>query len=309
MSRARPGYPLFRLLALLLLWPLTAAAHGPAHPAAQDERRQAVKEAPPAMTAPGQPEAATADALRQEPRTPQPENVDPGEWVREKTGELVPLDTVFKNERGETVSLRQLVDRPTLLLPIYYRCPTGCSFEMANLAEAIRQSRHDLDSFRVISLSFDADETPEIAAETRPNYIQLLAKELPSDTWVFLTGDQDNIRQLTRAVGYAFKKKDDGTFIHASALIALDPEGRIIKYVYGSFIPGDVDLALAEAAKGTPATSIRRLLAFCFTSNPRQNQQILFTLKMVTAAVLLIGGISFLFFLRRKKTDQPHFKP
>ena len=107
------------------------------------------------------------------------EAISPGLWVEEKTGEFVPLDTVFRNERGETVSLRQLIDRPTLLLPIYYRCPTGCSFELANLADAIRRSRHGIDSFRVLSLSFDASETPSTAAEVRPNYTQLLAKDFP----------------------------------------------------------------------------------------------------------------------------------
>ena len=79
--------------------------------------------------------------------------------------------------------------------------------------------------------------------------------------------------------------------------------------MYGSFIPGDVDLALAEAAKGTPATSIRRLLAFCFPANPRQTQHIMNYLKMGSGAVLLVGGLCFFLFLRRKKTDQSHFTP
>lgn len=287
---------------LLLLWPLTTAAHGPGgHEAAQGHRQ--TTEAGPQAVAPEPP--ASPDASNQVTTAGPPEVVDPGDWVREKTGSLVPLEATFKNERGETVSLRQLIDRPTLLLPIYYRCPTGCSFELANLADAVRRSRHPAGSFRVISLSFSADETPETAAAARPNYTQLLAKDFPQNDWVFLTGDHDNILKVTQAMGYVFKKKDDFTFIHASALIVLDREGRIIKYVYGSFIPGDVDLALAEAAKGTPATSIRRLLAFCFTSNPRQNQQVLTYLKMGTTAVLLIGGLYFLFFLRRKNSDQP----
>ena len=294
------------LLTLLLSAPMKAAGHGPNHektPGNQLTTKDELQTGAPKQAEIVRPK----EQLQAAPK--EPEVVVPGEWVQEKSGEIVPLDTVFKNEQGEAVTLRQLIDRHTLLLPIYYRCPTGCSFELANLADAIRHSRHAAGSFRVISLSFNADETPETATTVKPNYTQLLAKDFPQSDWVFLTGDSDNIRKLTQSMGYTFIKKDEFTFIHPSALIVLDKEGRIIKYVYGSFISGDVDLALAEATKGTPASSIHRLLAFCFPSNPRQNQQILAYFKMGTAAVMFIGGLWFLLFLRRKKPDQPTPQP
>ena len=72
------------------------------------------------------------------------QNIDQKEWVKEQTGKYIPLDASFKNERGETVTLQQLIDRPTLLLPVYYYCPKTCSFDMANLAEALRKSSHSI---------------------------------------------------------------------------------------------------------------------------------------------------------------------
>jgi len=263
------------LLPLLLSWPLTVAAHGPGSETAHEHQVAGL----------AQPEEVVA----------------PEEWIQEKTGDFVPLDAIFKNERGEIVTLRQLIDRPTLLLPVYYSCPQLCSLDLANLAEAVRRSSHPVNSFRVISMSFNAEETPATAAKVRPNYTQLLAKDFPENDWVFLTGDSLNIRQVTRAIGYTFKKKADGIFIHPSALVALDKEGRIIKYVYGSFITGDVDLALAQAAKGTPTNSIRRFLAFCFSANPRQNQQVFVWFRIGAVTVLTVGGLFFLRFLRGKK--------
>jgi len=272
------AHPACWLLALLLFsWPITAAGHGTPGKETVHEHQ---------TTTPEQPEVA------------------PGEWVQEKTGGAVPLDAVFKNERGETVTLQQLIDRPTLLLPVYYSCPQLCSFDLANLADAVRRSSLAAGSFRVISLSFNADDTPETAALIKPNYTQLLAKEFPESDWVFLTGDNHNIRKVTRAIGYTFKKKDDATFIHPSALAVLAKDGRIIKYVYGSFIPGDVDLALAEAAKGTPTTSIRRILAFCLPANPRQNQQVFLLFRIGAVMTLLIGGLFFLRFLRKRNPSQ-----
>ncbi|WP_310601140.1 SCO family protein [Desulfobulbus sp.] len=298
MRRRRTTGRLSLLLVLLLLaWPALASGHGP-------DGHQSHHDAVPAAE-------EHAGHGHSQPMEPSPEEkaVNPAMWVEEKTGASVPLDLEFRNERGERVSLRQLIDRPILLLPVYYRCPTGCSFELANLADAIRRSRHRVDSFRAISLSFDAEETPTVAAQVRPNYVALLGKDFPRDAWVFLTGDSGAIARLTQAVGFAFQKKDDGTFVHPSALVALDRNGRIIKYVYGSFISGDVDLALAEAAKGTPASSIRRLLEFCFPANPRQTQQTLTVLKIGSGVLLVLGGIGLTLFLRRKPTDQPKFDP
>ncbi len=306
---------LLPLLILLLVWAMPASGHGPkGHDTHAPGKPQ--RQAPLAEPAPDKPWVDPAEAVsapqtrgRDAVADQRQETIDKAAWVEEKTGDFVPLDLAFSTERGEKVSLRQLIDRPTLLLPIYYRCPTGCSFELANLAEAIRRSSHDAGSFRAISLSFDADETPAIAAEVRPNYVQLLDKAYPSDAWVFLTGDHHAIEQLTRSIGYSFLKKDDATFIHASALIVLDKDGRIINYVYGAFLPGDVDLALAEAGKGTPASSIRRLLAFCLPANPQQVQRVLNAMKIASGVVLVVGGIGLALLLRRKPSDQPTFKP
>lgn len=274
----RPPQSWWLLLVLLLVWPMTAAAHGPGPETGHDLQ----------TTKPLQKEQAVA----------------PEEWMREKTGESVPLDAVFKNERGETVALQQLIDRPTLLLPIYYTCPQLCSFELANLADAVRRSSRPAGSFRVISLSFNDEETPEIAARVKPNYTQLFAQDFPEGDWVFLTGDNRNIRKVTEAIGYTFKKKEDSSFIHPSALAVLDKEGRIIKYIYGSFIPGDIDLALAQAAQGTLATSIHRLLAFCLPANPRLNQQVFILFRIGAVTILAVGGFFFVRFLRRNTTSQ-----
>lgn len=279
----KPGSPAYLtwLLLLLLAWPFTAKGHGPGMESEHEHGTTAVE---------------------------QQEAVAPGDWLQEKTGNVVPLDAVFKNERGETVSLKQLIDRPTLLLPVYYSCPKLCSFDLANLADSIRRTSLAASSFRVISMSFNAEDTPETAATVKPNYIQLLTKDFPPDRWTFLTGDTANILKVTRTLGYTFKKKEDGTFIHPSALAVLAKDGRIIKYVYGSFISGDLDLALSEAAKGTPTSSIHRFLAFCFASNPRQNQQLFDYFRIGTVTILAIGAFFFLRFLRTKKSSQSKSK-
>lgn len=229
------------------------------------------------------------------------ESTDTKEWLKEQSGKVVPLDAVFSDEHGATVTLGQLIDRPTLLLPVYYLCPTSCSFDLANLADAVRKSTRPPGSYKVISLSFSTAEDTAVAASAKPNYTNLLPATFPAEAWSFLTGSEDNIQRVTRAIGYTFKKQADGNFIHPSAMAVLDKNGQIIKYVYGAFLPGDVDLALSEAEHGKPATSIRRFLSFCFSANPRQNQQVFSLIKLGAMTLLALGALWFVLFLRKKR--------
>lgn len=229
------------------------------------------------------------------------ESTDTKEWLKEQSGKVVPLDAVFSDEHGATVTLGQLIDRPTLLLPVYYLCPTSCSFDLANLADAVRKSTRPPGSYKVISLSFSTAEDTAVAAAAKPNYTNLLPASFPTEAWSFLTGSEDNIQRVTGAIGYTFKKQADGNFIHPSAMAVLDKNGQIIKYVYGAFLPGDVDLALSEAELGKPATSIRRFLSFCFSANPRQNQQVFSLIKLGAMTLLALGALWFILFLRKKR--------
>ncbi|MGL1932275.1 MAG: SCO family protein [Desulfotalea sp.] len=221
--------------------------------------------------------------------------------VIEKSGQFIPLTATFKTVTGEPIALAQIVDRPTLLLPVYYYCPSSCSFDMANLAEALRQTKIELGSFRIITMSFDESEGPEAAAGARENYTEILDDSFPLDSWYFLTGDKENISKVTRSIGYSFKPGADGTFIHPSAIAVLSGEGKIIKYVYGAFLSGDVDLALSEAEKGTPAISIRRFLSFCFNGDPKQNQKVFTFLKISAFLILASGAVFFVRFLTKER--------
>ncbi|PHR24081.1 MAG: hypothetical protein COA36_16115 [Desulfotalea sp.] len=221
--------------------------------------------------------------------------------VVEKGGDFLPLEAVFKNEHGQKVSLKQLIDKPTLLLPVYYTCPRICSFDMANLALALQQTKIAHDSFNIISLSFNDQETAADAAKAKKNYTNMLQDTFATDSWSFLTGDLHNIQLVTKSIGYTFKPAGAGLFLHPSAMVAIGRDGKIIKYIYGSFLSGDVDLALSEAKKGTPATSIRRFLAYCLNGDPARNRLIFRIMKI---SVLLLVGIGGFFLVRLLRKDR-----
>ncbi len=67
--------------------------------------------------------------------------------------------------------------------------------------------------------------------------------------WHFLTGDEENIRSLTQAVGFRYRW-DDTTkqWAHASGIIVVTPDARISRYLYGvDFQPRDLT---ARASRG-----------------------------------------------------------
>lgn len=225
-------------------------------------------------------------------------------WIKEKTGEYIPLNLEFVAEDGRKITLGSIIDRPTIILPIYFYCPAICSQNLANLALAMKEiSFKPGEDYRAIALSFNEVETSDVASRAKENYLKIVGDDFPPAEWHFLTGTIENIKAVTNSLGFRFKKMNDTTFIHPSALMILDGKGRIIRYVYGSFLAGDIEMAILDAQKGTPSLSVKRLLAFCFNYDPDTSNSLFQTVKVSVIALfgLVLG---FVFFYFRRKTQK-----
>ncbi len=232
----------------------------------------------------------------EEEKAPQKE-----QWVTEKTGRFLPLDLSFIDETGSTVLLGDIIDRPTILLPIYFYCPNICSENLANLATSLGALSYQAGrDFKVIALSFNEEEKFEDAQRSKRNYLKIVGDKFPPAAWPFLTGKRESIKTAMDAVGFRYKNVGDGTFIHPAALMVLAGDGKIIRYVYGSFLAGDIDVALSDAISGKPSSSVKRLLAFCFNYDPDKNKSLFLIVKsavLVLFATILLAGF---FYFRRK---------
>ena len=227
------------------------------------------------------------------------------DWVIEKTGTRIPLDGRFSDENGQSVHLADIIDKPTVLLPIYFYCPSACSTTLAVLANSLKQLKaRPGQDFQVIALSFNEKETAADAARAKKNYLKLAGDSFPEQSWLFLTGDKGAIESLTSALGYRFQRVANGTYIHPEALVAVAGDGTIIRYVYGSFIPGDIDIAIADATKGTPSMSVRRLLKICFGTDPGANTAIVQNVK-IAVLVVFVGAIAVFVLFSRRRNRRP----
>ncbi|MFZ2632102.1 MAG: SCO family protein [Desulfosalsimonadaceae bacterium] len=229
--------------------------------------------------------------------------IAPGEvGVTEKLGQHIPLDVQFTDEAGNSLVLKDFIDRPTLILPVFFSCPQSCSLLLANLADTLNDvSFKPGREYKVIAVSFDEEETPGDAAKAKNNYLKLLRSDFPEKDWKFLTGNYSNIQAMTRSIGFMFKKLDAHNFVHPNVLICVAADGKIIRYLYGSeFLPFDVSMAIAEAEKGTPGISIKKLVSYCFAYDP-VGKKYVFKIFRITGSVIIGFLAVFLFFLLRKK--------
>jgi protein SCO1/2 len=224
--------------------------------------------------------------------------------IDEKPGVQVSLDTMLRNETGGDVTLRQLVDKPTILMFNYFRCPSVCPVLINNMVEVVNQIQLEPGKdFRLIAISFDPTDTPELARQKKANYLNRLTRPFPPAAWHFLTGDAANVKAVADSAGFKYRKEGD-MYAHPGAIMILTPKGIMSRYLYGtSFLTADVALAVQEAAGGKVRPTISRILSFCYSYDP-DGRRYVFSLTRTAGAVVLIFAVVFLIFALRGRSKK-----
>ena len=232
--------------------------------------------------------------------------------IDEKLGVYIPSDIELVNEIGESATIRELLsqDTPTVLNLVYYNCPRVCSLATGGLLQVINELGYLSlgDDYTVLTVSFDPEETPELAKSEALKYRGAVKNAEPRvSDWQFLTGDQENIKRLTDSVGFRYFKDGD-EFAHGSALIILAPDGKVTRYLHGiQHEPGDFRLSLLEASRGEIGSSklMNQVLLFCYGFDPIGKKYALKALNIVKASgvitLLLLGGVLTYFWRRENK--------
>ncbi|MCA1745143.1 MAG: SCO family protein [Bacteroidales bacterium] len=225
--------------------------------------------------------------------------------VYEKLGETIPLDLTFINEKEEEVTLGSLIDKPTVLSFVYFDCPGMCSPLLDGISDVVSKMDMELGKdYQVITISFNTKDTPEKARTKKLNFVQNISQD-HREHWIYLTGEEENIKAITNAVGFKYKPMGFD-FAHPSIITVLSPEGKITRYLYGiKFLPFDLKLAVIEAQKGQAMPTINRVIDFCFAYDPAEKSYGLQVTKVVGILTLFILLIVFLALLikGRSKTS------
>lgn len=222
----------------------------------------------------------------------------------EKQGQYAALDTKLVNESGDTVLLKDVIKKPTILNLVYFQCPGTCSPLMFGVSKFIDGVDLKLgEDYQVITISFDPTEKIILGIEKKASYISTMKNKEAAKSWQFFVSDSLNIAKLTKSVGFDYQIVND-QYVHPTGLIALGSDGKIIRYLRGiDFLPFDIKITMIEAAKGKTGPSINRLLAICY-SYDKEGNQFVFNVTRVSAIVILFFVVTFFLFLAftRKKT-------
>ncbi len=228
-------------------------------------------------------------------------NIEVG--IIEHLGDTIPKDVWFLNESNDTVTLAQLIDKPTIMLFVYFDCPNLCSPLMDGVADVISKTDLQLGTdYQIITISFNTKDTPEKAREKKVNFVQKISKENQKH-WIYLTGIQENIDVITEAAGYRYKAQGLD-FAHASAIMVLSPQGKITRYLYGlSFLPFDLKMAIIEAQKGIARPTINRILEYCFAYNPASKTYSIQITRIIGTITIIIALIVFIILIVKRRKN------
>lgn len=228
--------------------------------------------------------------------------------IDQKLNEQVPFNLSFRDDTGNPVRLREYFgEKPVILSLVYYDCPMLCTQVLNGLERSLQGISLDVGKqFDVVTLSINPRETPGLAAVKKRIYAGMYGRRLAEQGWHFLTGEEEAIKELARAVGFHYAyDPESGQYAHATAIMVLTPDGRLSRYFYGIQYPSrDLRLGLVEASAGKIGTPVDQLLLFCYHYDPATGKYGLVILNVVRAAglatVLAIAGLVLVLFRRER---------
>lgn len=190
-----------------------------------------------------------------------------GVTVKERLGRSVDLGAAFRDHTGKAVHLRDYLGdgKPVLLTLNYYRCKTLCSLQLNAVMRGLKElGWKPGEAFRIVTVSINPREGPELARGKRARYIEALG--MGAVEWHFLVGRKVDIDRVARSVGFTYRYlAEEDQYAHPTAIFVLSPQGRLSRYLYGISYPGrQLKLALIDASAGRVGSTVDRLILSCF---------------------------------------------
>ncbi len=230
--------------------------------------------------------------------------------IKQRLNEQIPLDAEFKNEDGKIIKLGEVFNkRPVILALVYYECPMLCNEVLNGLIGSLKGINFEAGKdFDIVAISFDARENdkPDLAKRKKEGYLERYERKDAANGFHFLTGTQDSIDLVTKAVGFSYVfDESTNQFAHNGGIMMITPEGKISRYFYGiDYAAKDLKFGIMETSKGNIGNPVEQLLLYCFHYDPSKGKyglQILNVIRLGGVATLFGLGTFFYVFWRKNK--------
>jgi len=144
----------------------------------------------------------------------------------------------FFNDRGEVRTTDAWRGAPTIVAPIYTRCPAACPMIVANLKRALAESNAQPGTYRVVLFSFDPRDTPADLRRFREQH------RIPID-WTLASSSDAGIRALMDSIGFRYAQTG-GVYSHPNMIVGLSPDLKVAGVLnWTEYRAGDVERLLA----------------------------------------------------------------
>ena len=112
----------------------------------------------------------------------------------EKQGQYADLNVKLVNEAGDTVLLKDVINKPTILNLVYFQCAGTCSPLMWGISKFIDAMDLKLGKdYEVLTISFDPTERINLGINKKASYISTMKKKEEAKNWHFFVSDSADL--------------------------------------------------------------------------------------------------------------------
>lgn len=219
-------------------------------------------------------------------------------------GARLPLAVRLTGADGVAPLARYFGARPVVLVLGYFACANLCSANLQQVLAAASATGLPPERYRVLMVSIDPAEDPQLAARKRSAYREQLA---PSGiTLDLLSGPAQATAPLAHAAGFRFAQDANRGLVHPSGFLVATPGGVVSRYFpQADVAPRDLRLALVEASGGAVGPVSDRFALVCSHFDPATGRYTGMALALVrVAATLALAMLAAVIFLARRKAGR-----
>lgn len=130
------------------------------------------------------------------------------------------LSVPFTDQFGRPSKIEDWRGKPVMISMFY----SSCQFVCPRIVDALKRTEENLATkIPILMVSFDPvrDDTAALKAMAEERHID-------PKLWTLARTDARNVRKLAATLGIQYRELPSGEFNHASVIILLDAEGRIM---------------------------------------------------------------------------------
>ncbi|GAB3429527.1 SCO family protein [Massilia solisilvae] len=219
-------------------------------------------------------------------------------------GARLPLDVRLAGTDGVAPLARYFGPRPVVLVLGYFACANLCSANLQQVLAAASATGLPPARYRVLMVSIDPAEDPQLAARKRSAYRgQLASTGIALD---LLTGPAQSTAPLAQAAGFRFARDAGRGLMHPAGFLVATPGGVVSRYFpQADVAPRDLRLALVEASGGAVGTVSDRIALACSHFDPATGRYTGMALALVrSAAVVALAMLAAIIVLARRRAGR-----